>query len=139
SNGQYGLFNVTLPAGTWYIGASYSGAGSASIFDEISTISDPGASFIGNVPVAVSGNAGAWNAQGFTITGSPDVWIETEAYGGLFMIMNDGQFQAFQSANSNGYAGGSITYTNAFNPATEVEQQLSLPAGHWNLLWVNNT
>ena len=147
ASNQFGLNNVTLPAGQWWIGVTYHGAplGSQGLsgFDEISTVAVAGESFIGNVPVSVGGNAGSWSAQGFNITGSPDIWVETEGSGGQFMFMNDAQFSAFEAAYPAGFHGGTFSYTYAFGgqsggPATELEGRLQLPAGNWWLVWMNN-
>jgi len=145
---QYGLNNVTLPAGQWWVAASYTGtlSGSQTIsgFDEVSVISFPGESFIGNVPMAVSGAAGAWSAQGFTITGAPSIWIETEGSGGEFMIMTPAQFQSFEAAFPHGFTGGTFSFVYALGgqaggPALEIEGQLQLPAGTYELVWINTS
>jgi Ca2+-binding RTX toxin-like protein len=146
-NGQYGLSYVTLPAGTWYIGVDapgLSGTQTNQTFNEVSNVSLAGATFVGNAPLAASGNPGAWAQRGFTITGNPSEYIETEGSGGKFMIMSDAQFQSFQAAYPNGYTGGSYSYTYALGgqnggPSTEIEGEAFLPAGHWNLVWLNDT
>lgn len=145
---QYGLTNVTLPAGQWWIGATYDGVlqGSQSVmaFSEVSSVTLPGVSFIGNVPMAASGSPGAWNARGFSITGSPFGYIETEASGGKFMIMTEAQFQSFKAAYPNGFTGGSYSFVYATGgqsggPATEIEAELQLPAGNYEVVWINDT
>lgn len=102
------------------------------------------ACFINNVPLAVSGNAGTWESQSFTITGNPATYIETEGTGRSFTIMNDAQFLAFQAGNANGYHGGGYSYTYALGgtnggPSTEIEGEMLLNSGHWNLVWINDT
>jgi len=147
-NGQTGLSNIVVPAGQWWLGVNYSGtlSGGQAIsgFDEVSTVSLPGGTFIGNVPMAVGGNAGTWKSQGFTITGNPSVYIETEGSGGIFMVQTDAQFQAFQSAYPNGFSGGSYSFLyalggNSGGPAIEIEGTAQLPPGHYNLTWVNTS
>ena len=145
---SYGLNYVTLPAGRWWIGVSYSGSlgTSQSVlgFDEVSVTSLPGSNFIGNIPMSVSGNQGAWSQKGFTVTGSPDLYIETEGSGGKFMIMTDPQWASFYSKYANGYTGGSYTYTSTLSgtgttPATEIEGDLRLPDGTYHLVWINDS
>jgi hypothetical protein len=147
-SGEYGFIPLTLPAGTWAFGELYNGSlsGPQTIpgFDEESIVTLPGANFIGNVAMAVNGNPGAWFSRDFTITGNPSLYIETEGTGGNFQIMNDAQFQAFEAANPNGYNNGGYTFTYALGgtnggPSTEVEGQLLLSPGHWNLVWINGT
>jgi hypothetical protein len=149
ANDQTGLSNIALPAGQWWIGVTYNGSSLSSGqtvagFDEVSTVSMPGASFIGNVPMGVGGNAGAWRSQGFTITGTPSLYIETEGSGGKFMIQTASQYQAFQSAYGNGFGGGSYSFIYALGGTsggadTEIEGQLQLPQGTYYLTWVNDS
>jgi hypothetical protein len=150
ANGTYGLQIVTLPPGTYYIGAIYQGSlgsgQSVPIFDELSAVSAAGENFIGNVPMAVGGQAGAWSAQGFQISGSPDVYIETEASAGKFMLMSTAQFQSFEAAYPNGFTGGSYSYLTsaayggaAGTPAAELEGDLKFPAGTYYLVWINDS
>jgi len=146
--GKYGLLNFTLPAGNWAFGQLYSGplSGLQTItgFDEASVVTMQGGSFVNNIPMAVSGNAGAWESQGFTITGNPATYIETEGTGGSFMIMNDSQFLDFQASNPSGYHGGGYSYTYALGgknggASTEIEGEMLLNPGNWNLVWINDT
>ena len=145
---QNGLNHVTLPAGQYWFGSVYTGSisGSQTVsgFVEAASVDLPGSSFIGNVPFAVDGNAGAWKSRGFTITGTPSLYIETEGTGGKFMIMNESQYQSFASAHPNGFFGGSYSYTYALGglnggPSTEIEGELKLNPGSWYLVWINDT
>ena len=144
---QYGLSNITLPAGTWWVGVTDDGlTGTQSVqgFDEMSVLSLPGSTFSGNIAMATGGNAGAWKAQGFTISGNPAEFIETEGSGGKYMIMNDAQYNAFSAKYPNGFTGGSYSFTYAMGglnggPALEMEGEMRLPAGKWNLVWINDS
>ena len=140
--GEYGYFPATLPAGNWYIGAQYNGTGTVKVFDEVSTVTYPGATFVGNVPMHAEGNAGAWDARPFKVVGSPHIFVETEASGGKFYIMSNSQFAAFKGAYSGGFFGGSISYTTFGGhgiPATEIEGEVSISPGNWNIVWVNTS
>ena len=146
-DGKVGLSYINLPAGTWYIGVynpTLTGTQTTVTYNELSAVSFPGEVFQNNVPMAVNGNPGAWRSQGFTITGNPDLYIETEGTGGKFMIMNPSQYQAFSSAYGNGFFGGTYSYTYALGgtsggPDTEIEGQLKLSPGTWYLLWLNDS
>ena len=150
-DGNYGLLvSKSIPAGTYYIATQYNGFLSQGqqvrAFNELSVVSASGESFIGNVPMAVSGENGAWTARGFTITGDPDVHIETEASGGKFMLMSESQYQEFAHTYANGYFGGTYSYLTASSggavagpPATELEGDLRFPAGTYYLVWINDS
>jgi len=144
---QSGLSFVTLPAGNWWVGTldrGLSGAQTVTGFDELSSVSLPGGSFTNNVPMSVSGNAGSWKAQSFTITGDPQIYIETEGSAGKFMIMSDSQLQNFEANYPNGYTGGAYSFYYALGgqnggPSTEIEGQLQLGSGNWDLVWINDS
>jgi hypothetical protein len=148
ADNEYGLGHITLPAGRWWIGATYNGTLSENQsvrgFDEVSVVSLPGESFISNVPMQVGGNAGAWAYQGFQISGSPHAYIETEGTGGEFMLMTPDQLNDFAKAYQSGFTGGSYSYIyalgeNSGGPATEIEGELNLPDGEYYLTWINTT
>lgn len=144
---QAGLSFVKLPAGSWWVGVvdrGLSGSQTVTGFDELSWVALPGGYSVNNIPMSVSGNAGAWKVQSFSITGNPLVYIETEGSGGEFMIMSDSQLAPFEAANPQGYTGGRYSYYYALGgqnggPATEIEGQLQLSPGNWNLVWINTT
>jgi archaellum component FlaG (FlaF/FlaG flagellin family) len=144
-----GLGFVTVPAGQWYIGAVYNGTPlgnqTANGYDEIDAVDLPGASFIGNIPMGVGGNKGAWTSRGFTVGGQPTLYIETEGSGGIYMLQNAAQNAAFTAAYANGYTGGQYGYLTGQSipgggtPATEIEGSMQLPPGTYYLLWINTT
>lgn len=99
----------------------------------------------GNVPMAPSGIAGSWQSQGFTIpTGDVRAYIETEGYGGKFMIMNASQYISFSQTYANGFNGGSYAFIYACGGQTggaaiEIECELKLPPGDYTLVYLNDT
>lgn len=138
--GQFGFTTVTLPAGNWLFGATFTGSQPTHAFIDASTISLPGVPTAGNVPMAAVGNPGAWRAVGFTVSDHPQGFIETEATGGLFAIMTDDQFRAFQIQFPHGYVGGDIAFVAAAGaPATHLQTGVILPAGNYHIVWINDT
>ncbi|QOZ22711.1 Calx-beta domain-containing protein [Bradyrhizobium sp. CCBAU 51753] len=142
-----GFISVNLAPGTWYLGittnSSFTG-GSIPTYSEMSTLSLPGESFVGNVPMRADGNAGAWDAQGFTITGNVQQFWEAEASAGVYVIMNDELFGQFQAAYPNGYTGGSYAYLTALGNGnggntSDIDAETFLPAGHYYMVWINNS
>lgn len=147
-NYQTGLLNISVPAGRWWIGATYdltlSKNQSVSGFDEVSVVTLKGGTFINNIPMAVDGNQGAWHSQGFSLSGSPRAYIETEGTGGDFMVMTPSQYDSFKTKYPNGFTGGSYSYVYALGiesggPATEIEGELLLSDGQYYLVWINTT
>ncbi|HEX2815491.1 MAG TPA: hypothetical protein VHN39_03795, partial [Phenylobacterium sp.] len=141
--GQFGLTTVALPAGEWLFGAtdnSLTGAQSTHAFIDASTLSFPGVPAAGNVPMAVFGNPGAWRSVGFTVSDHPQGFIETEATGGQFVIMTDTQFHTFQTEFPHGYVGGDFAFVaTAGAPGTDLQTDVILPAGNYDVVWLNDT
>lgn len=150
SAGQTGLLYATLPPGTWYVAvipnqtidASYSNR----IYAELSVPTLSGANEVSNVPFRTGVvQPGGWITQPFTITsGSGRAFIETEGDGGTFAVMTAAQANSFVSAYSNGFFGGTYSYTYACgassgSPATEIECELQLPPGSYSIVYFNTT
>jgi hypothetical protein len=149
SNGNIGLYYVTLPAGTWYVAAipnqSVFQGYSNPIYAELSRPSLDGAVEVSNIPLGTGvKNPGGWVVQPFTISGSARAWIETEGNGGTFMVMTSAQAAAFQAQYPSGFTGGTYSYVYACGPnsgaaSLEIECELSLSPGNYALVYVNTT
>jgi Ca2+-binding RTX toxin-like protein len=144
----FGFSTVTLPAGTWYLAASASAGSTAPslpAFVAVSSTMLPGVPFIANLPMGVYGNPGAWRAEGFTVAGNPQAFLETEAVGGKFALMTEGQFQAFKAAYPTGYVGGSFDFLKDLGagtdgtPATHLQGEVALAPGGYEVVWINDT
>lgn len=142
--GEFGLSRNVLPGGVWYFGATGSVPVGQSVqgFVDVSVLSAPGETGAGNIPMAANGNPGAWRAVGFTVTGAPHGYVETEASGGRFMIMTDVQFQDFQAAARDGFSGGAPAFVDlgaTGGAATGLQGEFTLAPGAYQLVWLNDT
>jgi Ca2+-binding RTX toxin-like protein len=145
---QAGLTNVSLPAGQWWVGAVYanqlSGSQSVAGFDELSLLTYPGQNFVNNVPMPTNGNPGAWQGMAFSIAGNPNLYLEAVGSGGKYVVMTDAQFFDFSATYAHGYTGGGYSGVYAFGgtsgvPASQLEGQLQLTPGNYELVWLNDT
>jgi hypothetical protein len=150
SAGMTGIATYNLPAGNWYLAAQANQtvfpAYSNEIFMETSWGSYPKWNANGNVMVAaVALNPNGWKSQGFTIpSGDFRARIETEGSEGVFAVMTSSQYASFATQNASGYAGGTINGVYACGGQSggitlEIECDISLPAGSYSLVYINNS
>ncbi|MFC0170558.1 DUF4214 domain-containing protein [Pseudoduganella danionis] len=150
TQGSTGMCFPTLPAGKYWIGtvpnqtifSSYSNP----VYHEVSTNHKLSRWYQNDsVGMYAGGNPGAWKSQGFTIpSNAVRAYIETEGYGGKFVVMTPAQYNSFAAAYPNGFFSGSYSYIYACgetsgNPDIEIECELKLPAGSYYLVWFNDT
>lgn len=146
--GQSGFNNVSLPAGTWFVGVIPNQAVGANfsnrIYAEMSSVTLSGAVQVGNVPLGVSRNPGGYVIQPFTVPSGVRAYIETEGPAGLFAVMSVDQANSFAAAFPNGFNGGTFGFLHACgptsgDPAIEIECELKLAPGNYALAYINNT
>jgi hypothetical protein len=147
SAGHSGFGSVTLPAGTWYVGAvpnqTIDSSYSNRVYAEMSSITLPGFSMTNNFPVGTGAvNPGGWQSTPFTINSGTREYIETEGAGGTFVVMDATQANNFATTYSSGFFGGSYAYTYACgttsgSPALEIECEMKLPPGNYALVYIN--
>lgn len=115
---------------TWFSGGENSGFAREGLWQGSQEVHDPC----------------GWESVGFSFpAGDVRAYLETEGFGGQFVIMTASQHQAFTAAYlRNGYNGGAYAFTYACGgqsggPATEIECELKLPPDNYFLVYVNDT
>lgn len=152
SNGGDAMTFPVLAAGTYYIGTVPGQAVTSNYSNNVYHEVAYGRALNewvenGNIPMTASGEKGTWKSQGFTTppTGDWRAYIETEGYGGKFMIMDDAQYNSFVAANPSGYTGSAYSFLLACGnqdggAQIEIECELKLKSGtSYHLLYLNDT
>ncbi len=155
--GQNGVQNVTLPAGSYFIGIQDVGNTSNSAGAELDVNGGPpNTSFVGSTftPVTKSLNPGGWEAIPFTIQSGNLVWLDGGNTGGQVYMMNPSQESSFASQYANGFNGGTINFIeDAYNNSSycglngssnsdapeDCDLTSHLPPGSYYLVYINNT